>query len=143
MDGCAEAVGRSERRVEVVGRADRRADVSDRCSGVGGRLVGRGELGRNRQVSGNGGMGRSGRVIGGAGASSCTSEQTIGHNAWTQRHAGRSGQTQRGETFSLGSRGKTSSSLLCGNYERLNTKMMTAWHNGLRPVRPHQGELGN
>ena len=105
-----EAVGRSEQQVEGVGRVDRRADVSDRHREVGGRLIGCGEVGRNRQVSGNRGMGRSGRVIGGAGTSSRTSERMIGHNAWTQRGAGRSGQTQRGETFSLGSRCKTSSS---------------------------------
>ena len=67
MDGCAEAVGRSERRAEVVGGADRRADVSDGCGGAGGRLIG--EVGRNRPVSGNGGMGGSGLVIGGAGVS--------------------------------------------------------------------------
>ena len=84
MDGCAEAVGRSEWRAEVVGGADRRADVSDRRRGAGGRLIGRGELGRNRQVSGNGGMGGSGRVIGGAGTSGRTSERTIGHDARTQ-----------------------------------------------------------
>ena len=71
-------------------------DVLDGCSGVGGRLIGHEELGRNRQVSGNGGMGGSGQVIGGAGASGRTSERTIGHDAQTQRGAGRSGQTQRG-----------------------------------------------
>ena len=138
-----EAVGRSEWQAEVVRGADRRADVSDGHSRAGGRLIGCGELGRNRQVSGNGGMGISGRVIRGAGMSSRTSEQTIGHDARMQRGAGRSGQTQRGETFSLGSCGNTSSSLLCGNYRRLNTKMMTTWHNGLRPVRPCQGKSGN
>ena len=122
MDGCVEAVGRSERRAEVVGGADRRADVSDGRGGAGGRLIGRGEVGRNRQVSGNGGMGGSGRVIGGVGASGRTSEWTIRHDAQTQRGSGRSGQMQRGETFSLGSRCKTSSSLLCENYGRLNTK---------------------
>ena len=106
-------------------------------------MIGHGEVGRNRQVSGNGGMGRSGRVIGGAGMSDCTSEQMIGHTEQMQRGAGRSGQTQRGETFSLGSHCKTSSSLLCVNYGRLNTKMMTVWHNGLRPVGPCQGESGN
>ena len=109
---------------------------------AGGMLIGRGEVGRNRQVSGNGGMGGSGWVIGGTGASGRTSERTIGHDAWMHRGAGRSGQMQRGETFSLGSRCKTSSSL-CGNYGRLNTKMMTAWRNGLRPVRLHQSESGN
>ena len=101
-----------------------------------------GGVGRNGQVSGNGRMGGSGRVIGGMGASNQASEQTIGHTEQMQRGAGRSGQMQRGETFSLGSRGKTSSSL-CGNYGRLNTKMMTAWRNGLRPVRPCQGKSGN
>ena len=143
VDGCTEAVRRSEQQVEVVRWADRRVDISDGRGGVGRRLIGCGEVGRNRQVSGNGGMGRSGRVIGGAGTSGCTSEQTIGHNARTQRGAGRSGQTQRGETFSLGSHCKTSSSLLCVNYGWLNTKMMTTWHNGLRPVGPRQGESGN
>ena len=63
-------------------------------------MVGCGEVGRNRQVSGNGGMGGSGQVIGGTGASDCTSEWTIRHNEQTQRGAGRSGQMQRGETFS-------------------------------------------
>ena len=61
-------------------------------------------------MSVNGGMGRSGWVIGGVGASNWTSEWTIGHDAWTQRGAERSGQMQRGKTFSLGSRCKTSSS---------------------------------
>ena len=60
-------------------------------------------------MSGNGGMGGGGQVIGGVGASDRASEWTIGHNAWMQRGAGRSGQTQRGETFSLGSHCKTSS----------------------------------
>ena len=110
MDGCAEAVGRSEWQAEVVRGADRRADVSDGCGGAGGRLIGCGEVGRNRQVSGNGGMGRSGWVIGGTGVSDRTSEWTIRHTEWTQRGTGRSGQTQRGETFSLGSHCKTSSS---------------------------------
>ena len=109
MDGCAEAVGQSERRAEVVGGADRRADVSDGRGGAGGRLIGCGEVGRNRQVSGNGEMGGSGQVIGGAGASDRTSERTIGHTEQTQRGTGRSRQTQRGETFSLGSHCKTSS----------------------------------
>ena len=144
MDWCAEAVGRSERRAEVVRRADRRADVSDRRSGAGGRLIRRGEVGRNRQVSGNGGMGRSGRVIGGMGVSDRTSEWTIGLTEQMQRGAGRSGQMQRGEPFSLHSCCKTSSSsLLCGNYGQLNTKVMTTWHNGLRPVGPRQGKSGN
>ena len=79
-------------------------------------MVGRGEVGRNRQVSGNGGMGGSGWMIGGTGVSDCTSEQMIGHAEQTQRGTGRSGQMQRGKTFSLGSHCKTSSSLLCGNY---------------------------
>ena len=95
--------------MEVVGGADRWVDVLDRRGGAGGRLIVHGEVGRNRQVSGNGGMGGSGRVIGGVGASGRTSERTIRHDAWTQRGTGRSGQMQRGETFSLGSRGKTSS----------------------------------
>ena len=73
------------------------------------RLIGCGEVGRNRQMSGNGGMGGSGWVIRGAGVSNQTSEWTIGHNARMQRGAGRSGQMQRGETFSLGSHCKTSS----------------------------------
>ena len=109
MDGCAEVVGRSERWAEVVRRADRQADVSDGHGRVGGRLIGHGEVDRNRQVSGNGGMGGSGWVIRGAGASDRTSEQMIGHTEWTQRGAGRSRQTQRGKTFSLGSHCKTSS----------------------------------
>ena len=88
-------------------------DISDGCGGVGGRLIGHGEVGRNRQVSGDGGMGGSGRVIRGMGMSDWASEWMIGHNAWTQRGMGRSGQMQRGETFSLGSHCKTSSSLYC------------------------------
>ena len=84
-------------------------DISDRHGGVGGWWVGHGEVGRNRQVSGNGGMGGSGQVIGGAGASGRTSERMIGHDARMQRGAGRSRQMQRGETFSLGSYCKTSS----------------------------------
>ena len=75
-------------------------DVSDGHRGVGGRLIGHGEVGRNRQVSGNGGMARSGWVIRGTGTSNQTSEQTIGHDEQTQRGVGRSGQTQRGKTFS-------------------------------------------
>ena len=71
-------------------------DILDRCGGARGRLVGCGKVGRNRQVSGNGGMGTSGRVIGGMGTSDWASEQTITHNEWTQRDAGRSGQMQRG-----------------------------------------------
>ena len=108
------------------------------------RLIGHGEVGRNRQVSGNGGMGGSGRVIRGASASDWASEQTIGHAEQTWRDIGRSRQMQRGETFSLGSRCKTSS-LYCVEtmYGRLNTKMMTTWCNGLRPVGPCQGESGN
>ena len=76
---------------------------------MGRRLIGHGEVGRNRQVSGNGGMGGSSRVIGGVGTSDWASEQMIGHNVWTQRGVGRSGQMQRGKTFSLGSCCKTSS----------------------------------
>ena len=49
-------VGRSEWQVEVVGQVDRRADISDGHGGARGRLIGHGEVGRNRQVSGNGGM---------------------------------------------------------------------------------------
>ena len=60
-------------------------------------------------MSGNGGMGRSSRVIRGVGASDRASEWTIRHDARMQRGAGRSGQLQRGETFSLGSHCKTSS----------------------------------
>ena len=84
-------------------------DILDRCRGVRERLIGHGEVGRNRQVSGNGGMGRSGQVIRGVGVSDRTSEWTIRHDAQMQRGAGRSGQMQRGETVSLGSHCKTSS----------------------------------
>ena len=136
-------VGQSEWQAEVVGQADRRVDVSDGCRGAREGLIGCGEVGRNRQVSGNGGMGRSSRVIGSTGMSNWASEWTIRHNAWMQRGTGRSRQMQRGKTFSLGSRCKTPSFLLCGNYGQLNTKMLTAWCNGLRPVRPHQGKSGN
>ena len=72
-------------------------------------LIGCGEVGRNRQVSGNGGMGGSGRVTRGMGVSDQASEWTIRHAEWTWRDAGRSRQAQRGETFSLGSHCKTSS----------------------------------
>ena len=51
-------------------------------------------------MSGNGGMGRSGQVIGGVSVSDQASKQMIGHDEWTQRDMGRSGQMQRGETFS-------------------------------------------
>ena len=61
-------------------------DVSDGCGGAGGRLIGCGEVGRNRQVSGNGGMGGSGRVIGAMGMSDQTSKWTIRHDAQMQRH---------------------------------------------------------
>ena len=84
-------------------------DVLDRHGGVGGRLIGCGEVGRNRQVSGNGGMGRSGQVIGGMGVSDRASEWTIRHDEQMWRDVGRSRQMQRGETFSLGSHCKTSS----------------------------------
>ena len=115
-------------------------DILDGHGGVRERLIGHEEVGRNRQVRG---MGGSGQVIRGAGASDWASEQMIRHNARMQRGAGRSGQMQRGETFSLGSHCKTSSLQLCRNYRRLNTKMITTWRNGLKPVRPCQGELGN
>ena len=95
-----EAVGRSERQVEVVRRADRQVDALDGHGGVGGRLIGCGEVGRNRQVSGNGGMGGSGWVIGGTSSGNQASNWMIGHNEWTQRGVGRSGQMQRGKTFS-------------------------------------------
>ena len=109
MDGCTEAVGQSEQRAEVVRQVDRQVDILDRHGGVGGRLIGRGGVRRNGQVSGNGRMGGSGWVIGGVGMSNWASEWTIGHDAQTQRGVGRSGQMQRGETFSLGSHCKTSS----------------------------------
>ena len=86
--------------MEVVGQADRRADISDSCGGAGRRLIGHGEVGRNRQVSGNGGMGRSGQVIRGKSASDWASEWMIRHNEQTQRGVERCGQMQRGETFS-------------------------------------------
>ena len=66
-------------------------DVSDGRGGVRERLIGHGEVGRNRQVSGNGGMGRSSWVIRGISMSDQASE-------WTIRHAE---QMQRGKTFSL------------------------------------------
>ena len=59
------------------------------------------KVGRNRQVSGNGGMGESSWVIRGMSGSNQASEQMIGHDEWMQRDVGRSGQMQRGETFSL------------------------------------------
>ena len=64
-------------------------------------MIGCGEVGRNRQVSGNGGMGGSSWVIGVVSASDQASEQTIGHDEQMQRDVGRSGQMQRGETFFL------------------------------------------
>ena len=63
-------------------------------------MIGHGEVGRNRQVSGNGGMGGSGQVIRGVGTSDWASKQMIRHDGWMQRGMGRSGQMQRGETFS-------------------------------------------
>ena len=57
-------------------------------------------MSRNGQVSGNGGMGRSGQVIRGAHESNQASEWMIRHDEWTLRGTGRSGQMQRGETFS-------------------------------------------
>ena len=71
-------------------------DILDKHRGVRGRMIRCGEVGRNGQVSGNGGMGGSGWVIGGTGASNWASNQMIGHNEWTQRDVGRSGQMQRG-----------------------------------------------
>ena len=71
-------------------------DVSDGHGGVRKRLIGCGEVGRNRQVSGNGGMGGSSRVIGGMSGGDQASERMIGHNEQMQRDAGRSGQMQRG-----------------------------------------------
>ena len=62
-------VGQSEQQVEVVGQVDRRVDISDGRGGAGERLIGCGEVGRNRQVSGNGGMGGSSQVIEGMGTS--------------------------------------------------------------------------
>ena len=62
-------------------------------------MIGHGEVSRNGQVSGNGGMGGSGWVIGGA--SDWASKWMIGHDEQMQRGAGRSGQMQRGKTFSL------------------------------------------
>ena len=59
-------------------------------------MIGCGEVGRNKQVSGNGGMGASGQVIRGMGASDWASEWTIRHDVQMQRGVGRSGQTQRG-----------------------------------------------
>ena len=76
-------------------------DVSDGHGGVGGRLIGCGEVGRNRQVSGNRGMDRSSQVIRGMGMSNQASEWTIGHDEWTQRGMGRSGQMQRGKNLLL------------------------------------------
>ena len=70
-------------------------DVLDGHGGARGRLIGCGEVDRNRQVSGNGGMGRSGWVIRGTSASDWASEQMIGHAEWMQRDVGRSGQMQR------------------------------------------------
>ena len=61
-------------------------------------MIGCGEVGRNRQVSGNGEMGGSGWVIGGVSVSDWASKQVIGHAEWMQRDVRRSGQ---GETFSL------------------------------------------
>ena len=84
-------------------------DVSDRCRGVREGLIGCGEVGRDRQVSGNGGMGGSGQVIGGTGVSDRASEWTIRHDVQMQRGAERSGQMQRGKTFSFGSHWNTSS----------------------------------
>ena len=71
-------------------------DISDRHGGVRGRLIGHGEVGRNRQASGNGGMGRGSWVIGGVSASNQASKQTVRHNDRMQRDTGRSGQMQRG-----------------------------------------------
>ena len=48
-------------------------------------------------------------VIGGTSVSDQASGQAIRHAEQMQRDVGRSGQTQRGETFSLGSHCKTSS----------------------------------
>ena len=71
-------------------------DVSDEHGGARGRIIGHGEVSRNRQVSGNRGMGRSGRVNGGTCKGDWASGWTIGHNEQMQRDAGRSGQMQRG-----------------------------------------------
>ena len=71
-------------------------DISDGHGRVRGRLIGCGEVGRNRQVSGNGGMGGSGQVIGGTSGSDWASGQTSGHDEQTQRGAGKSGQMWRG-----------------------------------------------
>ena len=71
-------------------------DILDECGGARGRMIGCGEVSRNGQVSGNGGMGGSGQVIGGASGSDQASGQMIGHDEWTWRDAGRSGQMQRG-----------------------------------------------
>ena len=71
-------------------------DVLDGHGGAGGRLIGHGEVGRNRQVSGNGGMGGSGRVIEGMSTSDQASEWMIRHAEWRWRDMGRSGQMQRG-----------------------------------------------
>ena len=105
-------------------------------------MIGCGEVGRNRQVSGNGGMGGSSWVIRGASASDRASKQMIGHDERTQRGAGRSGQMQRGETFSLGSHCKTSSFFIVWKLQEIkykNDDNMVQW---LKTSRAMSGRVG-
>ena len=91
--------------MEMQAKVDRQSEVQSEVAHehgeVGGRLRGCQGVSRSIGVSRSEWVSRSGQVIRGMNRSNQVSKWTIRHDEWRQRGVGRSGQMQRGETFSL------------------------------------------